>query len=286
MTEIKNKTFDKERSLYGLYDTVVDSCRFEGIEDGESPLKECGSTDIVNCYLDLRYPIWHLNKGSIINTEFTTNSRAPFWYSNNVLIKDSFINGIKFLRECHFIDIHNSKFYSPEFAWLSSDIKMKDCIVDSVYAFLKTDNVIIDNLKFTGKYSFQYMNNLTITNSSLDTKDAFWHSKNVVVKSSIVKGEYLGWYADNLTFIDCKIIGTQPLCYSTNIKLINCEMIDCDFSFENSDVDCDVTTDILSIKNPKSGTIKCRSYRDLIVDEYKRKGDVVIITPNKKIELS
>lgn len=42
----------------------------------------------------------------------------------------------------------------------------------------------------------------------------------------MVKGEYLGWFSDGLTLIDCKIIGTQPLCYCKNLTLINCEMAD------------------------------------------------------------
>lgn len=38
---IKNKTFDLERSLYGISDTLIDSCVFAGPADGESVLKEC-----------------------------------------------------------------------------------------------------------------------------------------------------------------------------------------------------------------------------------------------------
>lgn len=53
----------------------------------------------------------------------------------------------------------------------------------------------------------------------------------------MVKGEYLAWYSDGLTLINCKIIGTQPLCYCKNLKLINCEMIDTDLAFEKSEVD-------------------------------------------------
>lgn len=73
-------------------------------------------------------------------------------------------------------------------------------------------------MNFTGKYSFQYVENAEITNSVLDTKDAFWHCKNVTVRDSIVKGEYLAWYSENLTFINCKIMGTQPLCYCKGTK--------------------------------------------------------------------
>ena len=118
-----------------------------------------------------------------------------------------------------------------------------------------------------GKYSFQYMENLEIDNCNLDTKDAFWHSKNVTVRNSIVKGEYLGWFSDGLTLIDCKIIGTQPLCYCNNLKLVNCTMEDTDLSFEYSDVEADVRGNILSVKNPKSGTITADSVGEIVRED-------------------
>lgn len=108
------------------------------------------------------------------------------------------------------------------------------------------------------------MKNLEITDCVLDTKDAFWHSENVTVRNSVVKGEYLAWFSDGLTLIDCKIIGTQPLCYCKNLKLINCTMEDTDLSFEYSDVEADVKGHVISIKNPKSGTITVDSVGEII----------------------
>ena len=37
---IENQIFDEERALYGLRNTVVSSCVFNGPADGESALKE------------------------------------------------------------------------------------------------------------------------------------------------------------------------------------------------------------------------------------------------------
>lgn len=64
----------------------------------------------------------------------------------------------------------------------------------------------------------------------------------------MVKGEYLAWYSENITFENCKIIGTQPLCYCKNLKLIDCEMVDTDLSFERSEVEATLTAPIVSIK--------------------------------------
>lgn len=132
---------------------------------------------------------------------------------------------------------------------------------------MKTSNLVFDNLTLKGKYSFQYIENASFNNCNLDTKDAFWHSKNIVVKDCIVKGEYLAWYAEDLTFINCKIIGTQPLCYCKNLKLIDCEMIDCDLSFEKSKVEATITNEIISIKNPTSGSIIVKGVKEIIMDD-------------------
>ena len=108
---------------------------------------------------------------------------------------------------------------------------------------------------------------MEIENSILDTKDAFWHAKNVTVKNSVVKGEYLAWFSDGLTLINCKIIGTQPFCYCKNLKLINCETENCDLAFEYSDVEADIKGSIISIKNPRSGTIVVDNVNEIINED-------------------
>ena len=141
-----------------------------------------------------------------------------------------------------------------------------------------SNNLTFENLTLNGKYSFQYIENATFVNCNLNTKDAFWHGKNIIVKDSIVKGEYLAWYSENLTFINCKIIGTQPLCYCKNLKLIDCEMLDCDLSFENSEVNGNVLGYVESIKNPYKGIIQVGQLGQLIEDDekYKCSGKVII----------
>ncbi len=86
----------------------------------------------------------------------------------------------------------------------------------------------------------------------------------MTVRNSVVKGEYLAWFSDGLTLIDCKIIGTQPLCYCKNLKLINCTMEDTDLAFEYSDVEADVRGHVISVKNPKSGIISVDSVGEII----------------------
>ncbi len=284
MKIIENRIFDEERSLYNLKNASVVNCLFKGKADGESVLKECRNFEVKNCSFSLRYPMWHAKKFSLINSKIDELTRAPLWYSNDGTINDCNISGIKCLRECKKIKIHNSKINSSEFGWKCKNISISNSKINSEYFLFESKNVDIDNIEMQGKYSFQYMRNLSIKNSKLDTKDAFWHSKNITVKNSTIKGEYLGWFSENLTLVNCKIIGTQPLCYCKNLKLINCEMIDCDLSFEYSDVEATIIGRITSIKNPKSGIIIADSVGEIIrKDAVKKCSGKITIRKEEKI---
>ena len=261
---IENKNFPNERDLYNTHYLHLKNVRFDGVEDGESALKESSNIKIEDTFFNLRYPLWHVDNLEVKNSKFTELSRAALWYTNNILIEDSFLDGIKALRECKNINLKRIEATSPEILWKCKNIELVDSSITSEYAFLLSKNIKIRNLKFSGKYSFQYCKNVEIEDSYLDTKDCFWHTENVVIRNSTVQGEYLAWYSKNLTFIDCRIIGTQPFCYTKNLKLINCTMEDCDLAFEYSTVKGDIHSVIDSIKNPKGGAISCVGVKELI----------------------
>lgn len=266
MIIIDNKTFDEERALYGLKNTIVKNCKFDGPADGESAFKECENITVEDCFFNLRYPFWHVNTGTIIGAYMTDKCRAALWYDNNLIIKNSKIHGIKALRECHNISLDYVDVVSPEFLWRCNNIEVKNTTIKSEYPFFECKDVTIDNLNMKGKYSFQYVENMTIANSKLDTKDAFWHSKNVTVIDSVVRGEYLGWYAENLKFVRCKILGTQSLCYCKNLILEDCTMEETDLSFERSEVNAVIDGKILSIKNPYSGRIEADEIEEILIE--------------------
>lgn len=279
---IENQNFDEERALYNLKDTEVKNCTFAGEKDGESVLKETRNISVRDCAFSLRYPLWHAKKYELTNSVFDEKTRAPIWYSDDGLIENCKLNGIKMLRECNNAIIRNSEIISPEFGWKCNNVTMEDTKIESEYIFLDSKNIKIKHIEFQGKYSFQYVENLEIENCTLDTKDAFWHAKNVTVKNSIVKGEYLAWFSDGLTLINCKIIGTQPLCYCKNLKLINCTMEGCDLAFEYSEVEADIKGNVDSIKNPKSGTITVDSVGEIInEDSIMEVNGKVVIRNNK-----
>lgn len=263
-TCINGKQFDEERALYHLQNAAVTNCVFAGPADGESVLKEARDIALENCSFSLRYPLWHVKGFTMEHSAMDDKTRAAIWYAENGVITNSVLSGIKAVRECAGIQLSNCQIVSQEFGWKSRDITLTDSEISAEYLFLDSKNVKLDRVKMQGKYSFQYMENLEINHCVLDTKDAFWHSKNVTVRNSVVKGEYLAWFSDGLTLINCKIIGTQPLCYCKNLRLINCTMEDTDLSFEYSDVEADIIGHVVSIKNPKSGTITVGSVGETI----------------------
>lgn len=266
--EYKNQTFDEERALYGISDSLVENCRFDGPKDGESALKEAHNIKVTGSFMNLRYPFWHLEKAEILNTHMSENCRAALWYDKDIKIDGCKLEGIKAIRECENISLLNSTVNSSEFIWKTKNLFINNVeIKESQYPFFEVEGAKIKNLTMKGKYSFQYGSDIEIVDSNFDTKDAFWHTKNVTVKNTVIRGEYLGWYSENLTLINCSIIGTQPFCYCKNLRLENCTMEGCDLAFERSSIDVSVKGRIESIKNPLSGKITAGEIGDIIIDE-------------------
>ena len=263
-TKIMGRQFDEERALYNLRHTHVENCIFDGPADGESALKEARDIRMTDCRFSLRYPLWHVQGFALMGCSMDQKARAALWYADHGTIANSVLGGIKALRECTDVHLEACTIDSPEFGWKCSGISLENCDLTAEYVFFDSRDVKLNNVRMKGKYSFQYMENLEITDSYLDTKDAFWHSKNITVRNSTVKGEYLAWFSEGLTLIDCHIIGTQPLCYCKDLTLINCTMEGTDLSFEYSDVQADIKGDIISVKNPRSGTITADSVGEII----------------------
>ena len=273
---IENKTFDNERALYGSHDIVLKNCAFDGPADGESALKECSDIDAQNIFFNLRYPCWHVHGLNISSSEMTDKCRVALWYSDHIRIQNSKLHGIKALRECRNVEITGSDIISPEFGWSVTNIRMEKSKAQSEYFMMRSEHIEFKEVEFSGKYSFQYIKDAVFDNCRFDTKDAFWHAEHVLVRDSLVRGEYLAWYSKNVTFENCTIIGTQPLCYCENLRLINCRMLETDLSFEKSEVEADITTEVLSIKNPSLGIIRVPAVKEIIRDDPKAKARIEV----------
>lgn len=276
MTIVENQSFDEERALYGRDGILIRNCRFDGPADGESALKESRNIQVEQCFMNLRYPFWHDENLSICDSELTPLCRAALWYSHHIEIADTELHGIKAVRECSDVSLTRCDIDSPEFGWFAYGIRMQDCTAKSEYFLLRARNLSLQRVNFQGKYSFQYIENATFTDCSFDTKDAFWHGKNITVRNSLIKGEYLAWYSDGLTLEHCKIIGTQPFCYCKNLRLIDCEMLDTDLCFEKSDVEAEITTPVVSVKNPASGHIYLPAVGAVIRDDPHAQAKILV----------
>ena len=273
---VENVTLDEERALYGSRGLIIKNVSFDGPADGESAVKECADIEVQGCFCNLRYPFWHVDGLKIDGTEMTEMCRAALWYSRDILITDSKLHGIKALRECSRAELVNCDVISPEFGWSVNGVKMTGCTVESEYFMMRSTGIDFKNVNFKGKYSFQYIKDATFENCRFDTKDAFWHGDSITVKNSVIKGEYFAWYSNNLTLINCTIIGTQPFCYCTGLKLVNCRMEGCDLAFEKSEAEAEITTRVDSIKNPYAGCITVPEVGEIIRDDPKSVGKIVI----------
>ena len=140
---IKNQTFGEERALYGQSYLFLNQCRFEGLEDGESALKETSHLKIMHCFFDLRYPLWHNHFLFMEQSTLTSFCRAPLWYSKNINLFHTKILGIKAIRESKSILIENCTIHSPEFCWRSQDISINNTLLESEYAFFESLNLSI-----------------------------------------------------------------------------------------------------------------------------------------------
>lgn len=284
MQIIQNQKFPKERDLYNIKDTLIINCEFAGAEDGESALKECQNISLESCTMDLRYPLWHDQKVKLNQVTQTTNCRAALWYSTDISISNTTMNGIKAVRECNNIEIKNTAINSDEFGWRSNHFTIEKTTINSEYIFFEAKDIEATESTFTGKYGFQYIENAKFSQCHFTTKDAFWHGKNIIIENSVIEGEYLGWYSENLTFINCKLIGIQPLCYCKNLRLINCVMENANLSFEYSEVMATIKGNVESIKNPLIGQIEVDSVGEIIfTNDTTRKCEGKVIV-NKSIK--
>ena len=170
---IKNKRFDEERALYNLKDTEVNGCVFAGENDGESVLKEARNIVVSNCSFSLRYPLWHVKKYELLDSSFDGKTRAPIWYSDDGIIKNCSLNGVKMLRECNNTSITKSNIVSPEFGWKCNNVEIVDSSIESEYIFLDSKEIKLQDVRFKGKYEewikFFLKGIIEIAANSIDT---------------------------------------------------------------------------------------------------------------------
>ena len=266
MRTISNQEFGGERPLY-----CERGLRLRGvtIHAGESALKETADIEADGCRFEGKYPFWCCEGFRIHNCVFTEGARAALWYSRGLIMEDTLVEAPKMFREMQDLTLRRVRIpNAAETLWRCNDVNLDDVEIDKGdYLFMHSSGIRVNGLKLQGNYSFQYCKNVEISNSVLYTKDAFWETENITVYDSVIIGEYLGWYSKGLRLVNCRIGGTQPLCYADNLVLENCTLDpDADLAFEYSTVQASINGNVVSVKNPRSGSIHAGSIGEIIID--------------------
>jgi len=267
MKTIKNVSLGGERPLFASHDLRIENVT---ILPGESALKECSNIEAAGCTFQGKYPFWHVDGFRIENCLFTAGARAALWYSRNLVMKDTAVQAPKMFREMDGISLENVHIPdAQETLWHCGNVSLKNVKVGNAdYLFMHSHDIKIEDYNQQGNYSFQYCRNVEIKNAVIHSKDAFWGTEDVTVHDSEIEGEYLGWHSKRLRLVNCRISGTQPLCYASDLILENCTMDEsCDLAFEYSTVQATIVSPVRSIKNPRSGSISAESYGEIILDK-------------------
>lgn len=262
---IKDLDFFDERNLFKLKNADLFNINFK---DGESPLKESKNINLNNCSFYYKYPLWYSKNINIINSHFYEISRSGIWYTKNIIIKDTIIDAPKEFRRSKNIKLDNIIFNNTrETLWECENIKLTKITAKGDYLLMNSKNIVIDNLKLDGNYLLDGARNVVIRNSILNTKDAFWNCDNILIENCRVIGEYFGWNSKNITIKNSHIESKQGFCYMKNLRMINCTLSNTNLAFEYSTIDCEINSNIDSVKNPISGKLICNKINELILDD-------------------
>lgn len=194
------------------------------ITEGESGIKCCRNIEADHCTFIGKYPWWHVDGSLITNCKFEVGSRSAVWYSSNMTMKDTVIDAPKLFREMNNLTLENVTVNdADETFWNIHGLTLRNVTLhEGTYPFMGSDHIYVDGLVSDSKYVFQYCHDVEIHNARITTKDSFWEVENVTVCDSVLNGEYLGWHSRNLRLVRCHITGEQPLCYAENLVLEDC----------------------------------------------------------------
>lgn len=275
---IRREEFGGERPLFSSHGLRLEQVT---IHAGESALKECADIEAVECRFEGKYPFWHTDGFVVERCLFTEGARAALWYSRGLKMSDTRVEAPKMFREMEDLQLERVTIpHAAETLWHCRNVRLYEVeVAEADYLFMHSADIRIENYRQQGNYSFQYCRNVEIRNAEIHSKDAFWNSEDVTVYDSVLDGEYLGWHSRRLRLVNCRISGTQPLCYAHDLVMENCTMDeDADLAFECSTLQATIASPVRSVKNPRSGRIEAPGYGEIILDEHvKQPADCQII---------
>ena len=272
----ENGTYTAEREFFGEQDLSLKNCSFD---EGESPFKETRGIKLDSCRFTSRYPLWYAKSITAIGCDFTVDSRAGTWYSEDISMENCVFEAPKCFRKSKRIRLTGVEFKDClETLWECDDLVLTNVTAKGEYFFKGSNNAVIENLTLNGKYSFDGCRNITIRNSYLKSKDFIWNCENITLENCEIDGEYIGWNSKNVRLTNCKVKSLQGFCYIDNLVLENCSLAGTSLAFEYSTVDAVVTDGIDSVINPSGGRIVAKQIDKLILDPTKVDPSKTIIT--------
>lgn len=257
-----NEYYEGERSLFGAKNLEIKGATFG---TGESSLKESKNIKLDTTIFKWKYPLWYSKNIVFKDSIWETMACSGIWYTDSIKVSDTVFQAPKNFRRCRDVELDNVYFAdAEETLWTCNDVKLTNVRARGDYFGMNSSNFSIENLDLVGNYCFDGGKSIEVHNSCFVSKDAFWNCENVTIYDSFINGEYLAWNTKNLT-------------------LINCSLLRNDLCFEYcSEIDADVTTDILSIKNPLSGKIRAKSVEEIIFDDQKVDASKTMIETEEK----
>lgn len=282
MKDYRNQYFEGERPLFAENDATITDTTFG---KGESPLKESRNVNLKNVIFKWKYPLWYTHNAKVDHTILEKVAHAGIWYTHHIDMTNCSIQATKTFRRSSYINLVNDHFSNAaETLWNCDHIKINHVQANGNYFGMNSQNLYIDHLDLIGNYCFDGAKNVEVHNSTLVSKDAFWNCENVTVYDSTINGEYLGWNTQHLTLINCTIESDQGLCYIDHLTMKNCRLLATDLAFEYcTDIDAEISSSIVSVKNPISGKIHAQSIGETIMDPTKIDPSQTTITTDPKI---
>ena len=265
MKKLEYGYYEGERALYNSHGLHLVEATFA---NGESPLKESSDILLEGGIFKWKYPLWYCKNIKADGTTLLDTARSGIWYTDNIEMKNCVIEAPKTFRRSTNITLVNCQLpNAQETLWSCKNISLNHVVARGDYFAMNAENIKCENFVLDGNYAFDGAKNIEVRGAKMLSKDSFWNTENVTVYDSLIIGEYLGWNSKNLTFVNCTIDSNQGMCYMENVKMVNCKLLNTDLCFELSTVDAEITSPIISVKNPISGKIHARSIGEIILDE-------------------
>ena len=266
MEKIFNLTFKGNRILSNTNDKNYFKCVFY---DGLYQFKNASNININNCTFFSKYSFWNTSNIAVENSLFERDTRAVFWYTNKLDIKNTKFLGAKIVNYSTYITVNNCNIISDFDFWNSTNAKFNSSNLYGDYFLYSSNDIEINDCKIESKQALQMCKNIKIYKTAIKSSDILWHAEDGFFENTYFSGKNIGWNSKNLTFNNCIFEGDTPFCYASNIIFNNCKFVNCEGAFENSEVFGTITGSLISIYKPKKLdiTIKSNVIPDLIYNE-------------------